>query len=110
MNQSVKAALLSALIFPGLGQMSLGHKKRGGLIIGFIAVLFFIIVNNIMKIAHEVINKMQQNGLAMDVETISKMTSEQVGFSDDLFLNIALILLIVTWLASILDAYLLGKK
>ena len=110
MNQSVKAALLSALILPGLGQISLGYKKRGGLIIGFIAVLFFIIVNNIMKISHEVINKMQQNGLAMDVETISKMTSEQVGFSDNLFLNITLILLIVTWLASILDAYLLGKK
>lgn len=110
MNKSVKAALLSALIFPGVGQISLGHKKRGWLIIGFIAALFFFIISAIMKIAQEVINEMQKNGSAMDIDTISKTTSDLVGFSDNMFLNVLLILLIVTWLLSIFDAYRLNKK
>ena len=110
MKPSVKAALLSALIFPGVGQISLGYKKRGWLIIGFIAALFFFIINAIMKIAQEVINEMQKNGTAMDVETISKTTSDLVGYSDNMFLNMLLILLIVTWVVSIFDAYRLGSK
>lgn len=88
----------------------MGHKKRGWLIIGFIAALFFFIISAIMKIAQEVINEMQKNGSAMDIDTISKTTSDLVGFSDNMFLNVLLILLIVTWLLSIFDAYRLNKK
>lgn len=110
MNQSVKAALLSALIFPGVGQISLGHKKRGWLIIGFIAVIFSLIINEVMKIAYTIIEDMQKNGATMDVENISNATSGLVGFSDNMFLNVLLIALLVTWMLSIFDAYRLNKK
>lgn len=110
MKPSVKAALLSALIFPGVGQISLGHKKRGWLIIGFIAVIFYFIINEIMNLAYTVIEDMQKKGATMDVENISNATSGLVGFSDNMFLNFLLIVLLVTWVLSIFDAYRLDKK
>lgn len=110
MNSSVKAALLSALIFPGLGQIVVGYKKRGWLIVAFVAVLLYLMISEVMKIAYTIIEEMQKNGTPVNAEEISKITSEMVSFSDNMFLNISLIILIVTWFASIIDAYWAGKK
>jgi hypothetical protein len=110
MNQSIKAALLSALIFPGVGQILAGHKKRGWTIIGLNAVLLYSIINEIIKKAHVVVAEMQKNGTAMDIGSISNATSKLSGFSDNIFLNILLLIFIAGWIISILDAYRLGTK
>ena len=110
MNQSIKAALLSALIFPGVGQISAGYKKRGWIIIGLNAVLFYLIIREIMQKAHIVIAEMQKNGSAMDIESISNTASKLSGFSDNIFLNILLLIFIAGWIISILDAYRLSTK
>lgn len=110
MSQSVKAALLSALIFPGVGQITIGYKKRGWLIISFVVVLLYLIMSEAMKIAYTLIEEMQKSGTPINAEEISKATSEMVGFSDNMFLNITFTVLIITWLASIIDAYWAGKK
>ena len=110
MNQSVKASLLSALVFPGVGQISLGYKKRGWSIIAIYIVFLYLIISEIMQKAYSIINEMQKNGAAMDIESISVKTSGLVGFSDNTFLNILLMLFIIGWVISIVDAYGLGKK
>jgi TM2 domain-containing membrane protein YozV len=110
MNQSIKAALLSALVFPGVGQIAIGHKKRGWLVVGFVVVLLYLIFSEAMKIAYTIVEEIQKSGAPINAAEISKATSEMVGFSDNMFLNISLIILILTWLASIIDAYWVGKK
>lgn len=110
MQQSVKAALLSGMIFPGIGQISLGYKKRGWSIILVNCILFYLIISKVIQQATSIVKKMQQDGLALDIESISKQTSELVGFSDNSSLNTLLILLILGWLISIIDAYILGTK
>ena len=93
MNQSLKAALLSALIFPGVGQISVGHKKRGWIIIVTIGVLFYLMITEIMKKAHEVIAEIQRSGSAMDIESITNASSKLTEFSDNTYLNTLLILI-----------------
>ena len=110
MNQSVKAALLSAFIFPGLGQIVNGYKKRGWAFVGAVAVLLVLIIYKLVQQAQMVLAEMQKKGTTIDFNEISKVSSEVVSFSDNLFLNIALLLLIVTWFVSIVDAYRLRKK
>ncbi|MDH5660726.1 MAG: hypothetical protein OEY65_06980 [Gammaproteobacteria bacterium] len=110
MNQSVKAALISALIFPGVGQISVGYKKRGWIIIGINVVLFYLIIREIMQPAYLVIAEMQKSGAAMDIESISNATSKLSGFSDNVFLNILLLIFIAGWIITIFDAYRLGAK
>lgn len=110
MNNSIKAALLSGLIFPGVGQISAGYKKRGWFIIGVNAVFLYLIISEIIQQAYSVIAEMQKNGSAMDIEAISKTTSGMVGFSDNASLNILLMLLIVGWVISVIDAYRIGNE
>ncbi len=110
MSQAVKAALLSGLIFPGVGQISLGHKKRGWLIIATHLLFFYFIFKEIMVKANNVISEIQKSGSVMDIESILNATSGMVSFSDNPYLNLLLILFLLGWFVSILDAYRLGKK
>lgn len=110
MNKSVKAALLSGLVFPGAGQLSTGYKKRGWLIVFVICVFLYLIMTKIMQQAASIVEKMQESGVALDIESISSKTSELVGFSDNLYLNTLLVLFVLGWLISVIDAYFPGTK
>jgi hypothetical protein len=110
MNKSVKAALLSGLVFPGVGQISIGYKKRGWFIIFVIGGFLFLIMSKIMQQATSIVEKMQASGVALDIESISNKTSGLVGFSENSSLNILLVFLILGWLISVIDAYFLGTK
>ena len=110
MNNSIKAALLSGLIFPGVGQLSLGYKKRGWLIIFVICVFLYLIISKAIQQASSIIEKMQASGVPLDIESISNETSRLVSFSDNSSLNILLVLLIMGWVISVFDAYFLGAK
>lgn len=110
MNKSIKAALISGLIFPGIGQVSIGHKKRGWVIILVNSIFLYMIINEIIQQASSLVEKIQKSGVPLDYEAISNKTSEFVSFSDNSSLNTLLMLLIFSWLASVIDAYLLGKK
>ncbi len=110
MNQSTKAALLSGLIFPGVGQISVGHIKRGWFIIAVVCLYLYLIISEIIHKMYSAIAEMQESGAAMDTEAVSKMTSDVMSFSANTYLNVVLILLIVTWIVSVIDAYILGKK
>ena len=110
MNKSVKAAHLSGLVFPGVGQLSIGYKKRGWLIIFVIYVFLYLIMTKIMQQAASIVEKMQTSGVALDIESISNKTSELVGFSDNSYLNTLLVLFVLGWLISVIDAYFPGTK
>ena len=110
MNKSIKAALISGLIFPGIGQISIGHKKRGWVIILVNSLFLYMIINEIIQQASSLVEKIQKSGVPLDYDSISNKTSELVSFTDNSSLNILLMLLIISWFASVIDAYYLGKK
>ena len=110
MNKPMKGALLSALIFPGVGQISIGHKKRGWLIIFVSCIFLYLMISEVIQQASSLVEKIQKSGVPLDYESISNKTSELVSFSDNSLLNTLLMLLIISWIASVIDAYILGKK
>lgn len=110
MNQPVKAALLSALIFPGTGQIFTGHKKKGWSFVLVMLALLALMITKLVQQASMVLDEMQKKGTPLDIEEISKLSSELVSFSDNMFLNITLLLLILIWFAAIVDAYRTGKS
>lgn len=110
MNQSTKAALLSGLIFPGVGQIVTGKKTRGGFFVGFTVVILYLLISEVITKAYPVIETMQKKGIAIDAESIAKATSDLTGFSENLYLNSLLIIFIITWFVSVVDAYLVVKK
>ena len=67
-------------------------------------------MSKIMQQATSIVEKMQASGVALDIESISNKASELVGFSDNSSLNTLLVLLILGWIVSVIDAYVLGTK
>lgn len=110
MQQSTKAALLSGLIFPGIGQITTGRKTRGWLFVSFTVVILYLVISELILKAYSVIETRQKKGIAIDAESVSKATSDLIGFSDNLYLNTLLIIFIITWFYSVVDAYYLPKK
>lgn len=110
MKTSVKAALLSALVFPGVGQIVNGYKKKGwAFVISTVTLLVLIILKLVLQ-ALQVIDEMHSRGVPVDANEISKLSSEMFSSSGNILLNSLLLVLITTWLVSIVDAYISGKK
>jgi TM2 domain-containing membrane protein YozV len=100
MRTNIKAALLSALILPGLGQLYKGEKVKGGLILLLVnmfllAALFFVMkgMGSFLLTA-----KVSGAGEALKVLETVKQSSPQVGWLMTGF--------IVLWIAAIVDALL----
>jgi TM2 domain-containing membrane protein YozV len=49
MNKNIKAALLSAFVFPGLGQLYKGCRLKGFILIFAVNVLFLIAIALVLK-------------------------------------------------------------
>lgn len=110
MSKALKAALLSALVFPGVGQLSTGEKKRGWFIISIAILFLYFIVSQLLQKAHLAIAEMQNKGIVMDMESISNISAKLSRFSDNPTLNILLISFIIFWIYAIFDAYQMGLK
>jgi TM2 domain-containing membrane protein YozV len=110
MEKARKAAMFSAFLLPGWGQIYLGHIVRGlAFIISSLAgslVLAWVIIRAGIDIIRAAPFKKGtvQPGNVLDV-TLDALKTVNINF---LLLMISLIILL--WVLSIIDAYQLGKK
>ena len=109
MSPSTKAVLLSALICPGAGHMYLKQPARATALFITIFVALWIIVSNALDHATTILNQIQSQGLAIDINNIAEISAEAAQNSDDMSSNFALIALLICWIFAIVDAYRLGK-
>lgn len=110
MKQSTKGALLSGLVFPGLGQLIHKHKARG---FGFMAAVLACIVVIIVKateLAQASLQQMQAEGKAITDEAVQQAAQQAMHNPASQTLSLALIALLICWLASIVDAWMVGNK
>ena len=110
MNRSLKGALLSGLVFPGLGQLVLKHYKRGIALMLTAFVSLLIMVVKVGQQAFSLLEKIESEGDEMNPSTILNTTSGASTTSDSLTYYIVLFLLIFCWIVGVVDAYRIGKK
>ena len=110
MNNALKAAFLSGLIFPGLGQVVLKHYKRGAVIIIAVLVGLSIVVVKAVQQALAVLEKIQSEGGAINLSAISDAVDRASSTSGSLTFNLALWLVTLCWIIGVVDAYRIGKK
>ena len=110
MNNSLKGAFLSGLIFPGLDQVVLKHYKRGAVIILTVLVSLSIVVVKAVQHALAILEKIQSEGGAISMSTISDAATQASTTSGSLTFNLALLLVILCWIIGVVDAYRIGKK
>ena len=102
----MKAALLSGLVLPGVGQVYLGCRQRGWAFIVSVILLFLYLVIHITVHAYREIAAAAANGVAIDITAIQKA----VAASSDTVTTAGLALLALIWLAAIIDAYMAGER
>ena len=109
MNYSLKGALLAGLVFPGLGQVVLKHYKRG--IAWMLAVVagLLVVVSEATEQALTILEKVESQGGAIDMKTISNAATQASTTSDSIVFNGALFLIIICWIGAVVDAYRIGR-
>jgi TM2 domain-containing membrane protein YozV len=110
LNPEIKAALFSALLFPGWGQIYLKKYKRGILIIIPVAIGIVLLTWEIVQIAYTVLKAAPLKKETVDFSAVLNLTSSSIKALDFYYLLFSFLLIIFFWVFSIIDAYLLGKK
>ena len=110
MNLATKAALFNALLFPGWGEIYLKKYKRGILIIiaiiaGSLSILWSI-VHTTMKILRFAPFKKG----TVTFSAVIQLTIDSIKALNLFYISLILLSMIMLWIFSIIDAYLLGKE
>ena len=110
MKKSLKGALISGLVFPGLGQVILKGYKRGALLILIISVAMLIFVLKAVEQAFIILENVESAGGALDMNALLNAAAEASTSPANSAMNYALSFIFICWLYSIIDAYLLGRR
>jgi len=110
MNLATKAALLNALILPGWGQIYLRNYKKGISIIiaslaGVVSILLSVVQTTIAILKIAPFKKGTVTFSAVIQLTINAIKALNLSY-----LFLILLSMILLWIFSIIDAYMVGKK
>jgi TM2 domain-containing membrane protein YozV len=109
MKASIKASLLSALVFPGVGQMHLKRYIRGMIPMVLVLTGLVVLIVQATAGALQVLEKIQLQGGTVDMNAVSNLaagsSTQGCPYSSLISLGIA-----VCWIYSVIDAYRLGKE
>lgn len=110
MKHSTKGALLSGIVLPGLGQMAQKHYGRGiALILVVSAGVAAILVKAFWQ-ATAIMEQMIANDRPIDLSTITDAAIQVTSASGNLTYRIALLAIVASWIAGIVDAYVTGRR
>ena len=108
MKRSSRAALLSGLIFPGIGHIVLKQYLRGSVLMLFALVALSVIVTRIYQRALTIVDRINSGDIPVDTGAIAEMVSNSTSGADSFIENIAVIVLGACWLIGVIDSYRLG--
>jgi hypothetical protein len=109
MKTAIKAALLSALVFPGTGQMYLKRYVRGLIPIVLTLVGLGVWIAQATVGALQELEKIQSRGGLVDLDGVANRAAASSA-SGDWYSPLIVPMIVGCWLFSVIDAYRLGKR
>lgn len=110
MKNATKGALLSGLIFPGLGQLVLRQYRRGAAIMLVVLTSLAVIVIEILQQALAILEQLELQGDAVDITAISNTAVQESAQSGGVMVNVLLLVVCACWIAGTVDAWRIGRK
>ena len=110
MNNSLRAVLLSGLVFPGVGQVVLKHYKRGITFILTASVSLMVTAVKAVENAIPILEKVKAEGGGISMNRITSAVTQATTPSQSLTFKLLLLLFIFTWFIGVVDAYIIGKR
>lgn len=110
MKRATKAALLSGLVFPGVGHLLLKQYLRGSILLLCSLATLWVLVDVAVQRAEGIVDRIVSGEIAMDAGAITQAVTDS-SHGDGSFLGqAALIAFIVCWLIGIVDSYRVGRR
>jgi len=109
MNRSMKSALLSAFVFPGVGHVYLKRYIAGALLAATASISLYFIVSTAVERALQIADKIQSGEIQPDIAVITELVAKQAPGTEAQSVTIATAVLIIAWLIGIVDAYRVGR-
>ena len=110
MKQSYKAALFSALVYPGSGHLMLKQYPMGLLLAGTATGCLGALVYRAFAIAGTISDKILMGEIPLDIARINDEISMQMAAGGSTMVTISTWLLVVCWVAGTADAFRLGRR
>ena len=110
MSKALKGALLSGLVFPGLGQIVLKSYLRG---VAFILAAVIGVAVVMIKAAQTAMAIVEKSGPVagnLDINQMMHTTRQAVAEAGTTGYKLAVLLILFAWLIGMVDAYLLGRR
>lgn len=108
MKKSTKAALLSGLVFPGVGHLYLKRWLVGIVLAGIAAVATYYIGSVVMSTAAVIAEKIQSGAVAPDIDTITALVAQQSSGNAQAT-NLAETVWLACWVIGIVGSYWQGR-
>jgi hypothetical protein len=110
MKASTKAALISALIFPGLGHLALQPRRgaRGLLFLLPAAAAVFYLLRITLQLADRLLEELNSGALPFDPAAIVERI--HTAGVDNPATNLATLVCALCWIGAIADALWLGRR
>lgn len=110
MKHSLKAALLSALIFPGMGHVALKYYGRGAVLMLTVLASLSVVVVNAVQQAFAILEKIESEGGVISLRAIQDAATQASTTSVGLMLNLLSLFIVLCWIVGVVDAYRIGRK
>ncbi|PKH06246.1 hypothetical protein [Moritella sp. Urea-trap-13] len=110
MNLTVKAGLLSALLFPGAGQWLLKKHLRAAIFAVAAGIPLYYIMDITMTQTQLMVDKVLRSRSNLDIENIAALVNQQMVNIDTQGVQFATFALLCVWVINILDAIKLARK
>lgn len=110
MKLSTKAALFSALIFPGSGYFIVGQKLKGALCLSAILVALVLFMMEAFYKAQLIAQKIVSGHISYEIAVIREEIIHTPGRFDATIIGYVSWLVVALWLVSIVDAYRIGRS
>jgi len=108
MKRSLKAALLSGLIFPGIGHIFLQKYFRGAVLVLLSLAALSGIVATAYQHALPIVDQILNGDIPMESRAIAQAAADSASATDSMVETAKAIFLVACWLTGIVDSYRIG--
>lgn len=109
-SPALKAALLSALVFPGCGHLLLKSYLKAALLAATAIACLYLLLSNIVEVAEGISVKIQTGEIPLEVAPITEAISNQLAGGSTQQINVSTFFLLFCWLVGIVDSYRVGRS
>lgn len=110
MTNAVKGVLLSALVFPGLGQIALKRYRRGVVLMLVVLAGLAVIVVKAARQAVRIIETIESGGGVIDRDAVARAVAQSAAPSDSLVISLLVFVITSCWIYAVVDSYRIGKQ